>query len=148
MTQEICIQNIYDYNREVKNGNLILTPKKIYLSETELYNQNLGNSRICSNIITSNGKPISEKKKYQSALIDMWKEMSPQKILQNTTFNFKLTNENGTNGYRWCSKINMSFQNKDSNGTMREIIKMVKLNNFKMEISIILENKKQIYFKV
>ena len=48
----------------------------------------------------------------------------------------------------WNEKINMSYQNKDSNGSMREIIHMCKLNNYKMDISIKLENNKNINFKL
>ena len=54
--------------------------------------------------------------------------MPTQKILQETTFNFKLSNENGYNGYLWCEDINMSFQNKDAKNTIIEILKMIKVN--------------------
>jgi hypothetical protein len=74
--------------------------------------------------------------------------MLPQNILQNTTFNFKLTNENGERGYRWEPLINMSFQSKDSNGTMKEIIKMIRINNYSMDISIGLETNQIIHFKI
>ena len=54
--------------------------------------------------------------------------MPTQKILLETTFNFKLSNENGYNGYLWCEDINMSFQNKDAKNTIIEILKMIKVN--------------------
>ena len=38
--------------------------------------------------------------------------MPTQKILQTTTFNFKLTNENYEKGYKWDDDINMSYQSK------------------------------------
>ena len=50
---------------------------------------------------------------YRPICIDIWKSMPTQKILQETTFNFKLSNDN-CNGYMWCEDINMSFQNKDA----------------------------------
>ena len=53
---------------------------------------------------------ISTKKKYRSVLLDLWKFMPTQRILQTSTFNFKMTNENGKNGYKWCDDIKMSFQ--------------------------------------
>jgi len=46
-------------------------------------------------------------------------------ILQNTTFNIKLTNENGNKGYHFYSEINMSVQAKDANGTFKEIIRIL-----------------------
>ena len=42
----------------------------------------------------------------------------------------------------------MSYQNKDANGSMREIIHMCKLNNYTLDISIKLENDKNINFKI
>jgi len=48
--------------------------------------------------------------------------MSASIILQNTTFNIKLTNENGKCGYIWKPEINMSIQGKDAPGTLKEII--------------------------
>lgn len=42
-------------------------------------------------------------------------------------------------GYTWCSDINMSFQNKDASGTLREIINMLKVNNMSINLSIKLE---------
>jgi len=42
----------------------------------------------------------------------------------------------------------LSFQSKDSNGTMKEIIKMCKINNYRLDISIKLENNKLIHFKI
>ena len=68
-------------------------------------------------------------------------------ILQNTTFNIKLTNENGNKGYIWYSEINMSVQNKDSNGTFKEIIKMINLNSYKIDIGIELSNNEKINYK-
>jgi len=74
--------------------------------------------------------------------------MPTQKILQTTTFNFKLTNENCENGYNWNDSIRMSFQSKDSMGTLKEIINMVKVNKFTIELSIKLETDRIIHFKI
>jgi hypothetical protein len=85
---------------------------------------------------------ITEKTKYRTILIDIWKVMSAQKILQKTTFNFKLSNMNGIDGYNWNSELNMSFQSKDATLTMKEIINMIEINNFNIEIKIKLKNGK------
>ena len=74
--------------------------------------------------------------------------MPVQKILQTTTFNFKLTNENGEKGYNWCDDINMSFQNKDSTNTIKEIINMVKVNKLTMKLSIKLKTGRIIHFRI
>jgi hypothetical protein len=74
--------------------------------------------------------------------------MPTQKILQTTTFNFKLTKEIGEKGYTWCDDINMSFQNKDAKRTLKEILNMVKVNNYFFELSIKLETGRIVYYKI
>ena len=94
------------------------------------------------------GEIISTKTKYRSMLVDIYKLMPPQKILQTSTFNFKLTEEDGENGYHWCKDIHMSFQNKSATGTLKEIINMVKVNNFTIDLTIKLETGRIIHFKM
>ena len=99
-------------------------------------------------IIKKEVRNISTNQSYRSLLVDVWKSMPTQKILQTTTFNFKLTNENGKKGYKWCDDINMSFQNKDIRGTLKEILNMVKLNKLTINLSVKLETDRIIYFKI
>jgi hypothetical protein len=73
--------------------------------------------------------------------------MPTSKILQTTTFNFKLTNEKGDKGYKWCDDIKMSFQNKDTHGSMKEIINMAKVNKFNIDLSIKLETGRIVHYK-
>ena len=65
---------------------------------------------------------------------------------ENTKFNYKLGNQNGERGFDYYPDLGISIQLKDSNNTMKEIIHMVKLNNYNMDISIELRNKKIINF--
>jgi hypothetical protein len=148
MCEQIRIPNIKNYIQEVINGELILTPIKQYLTETELNDTHIKHSTILECLIKKKDEKISTKKKYRSILIDIWKTIPAQKILQTTTFNFKLTNENGKKGYKWCDDINMSFQNKDTRGTLKEILNMVKLNKLTINLSIKLETDRIIYFKI
>ena len=74
--------------------------------------------------------------------------MPTQKILQTTTFNMKLTNHNGLNGYKWCPKLNLSIQHKDTNNTVKEILNMIKINNYSIKINIKLETNYIIKFKL
>ena len=147
MTDIIRIPNIDGYVQEIINGELILTPKKVYITEDQLYLNCLLKSKIIQCIINTEDRVISNKR-YLSVLTDVWSEMPTQKILQNTTFNFKLTDEKGEKGYKWIDKIKMSCQGKDANSTMKEIVDMVKLNNYTMDISIKLDNEKIINFKI
>lgn len=148
MTEQIRIPNIKNYTQEIINGELILTPKKQYMTENELNMTNITNSTIKECIIKNEEEIISINKSYRSVLVDIWKSMPTQKILQTTTFNFKLTNENGVKGYKWCDEIHMSFQNKDARGTLKEIINMVTVNKLTIELSIKLETDRIVNFKI
>jgi hypothetical protein len=148
MSEIIRIPNIENYNQEIINGELILTPKKVYISEDELNNTDIRFSNILECIIKKGDEVISSnRKKYRPILIDVWKHMSIRRILQTTTFNFKLTNES-IDGYNWCPDINMSFQSKDAKNTLKEIIEMVKENELNINLSIKLQIGNIIYFKI
>ena len=149
MTELIRIPNIENYTQEIINGELILTPKKQYMTENELNMTQITHSTIEECVIKKEEENISTSKScYRSVLIDIWKSMQVQKILQTTTFNFKLTNENGEKGYRWCNDIHMSFQNKDATGTLKEILNMVKVNKLTIKLSIKLETGRIVHFKI
>ena len=148
MTEIIRIPNIENYTRQIINGELIITPKTQYITENELNMTQITNSKIESCIIKKEGTNISTSKSYRSVLVDVWKSMSPNKILQTTTFNFKLTKEIGKKGYRWCDDIRMSFQSKDAKGTLKEILNMVKVNKLTIDLSIKLETGRIVHFKI
>ena len=148
MTEIIRIPNIQNYTQEIINEELILTPKRNYISVNEMIITNIKKSTIKDCLIKKKEEIISINTRYQSILNDIWKSMTTQKILQNTTFNFKLTNENGEKGYNWSNEISMSFQGKDANGTFKEIINMIKVNNMSINISIQLHTGEMIYFKI
>ena len=148
MSEVIRVINIDKYTQEIINGELILTPKKQYITENELKLTKITHSNIEECLIKKDDEIISTKKKYRSALVDIWKYMPAQKILQTSTFNFKLTNENGEKGYKWCDDIHMSYQNKNAKGTLMEIIKMVKVNKFTLNLSIQLKTSQIIHFKI
>jgi hypothetical protein len=59
----------------------------------------------------------------------------------------KLSDEDGIHGYKWSPELKMSIQNKDSNYTMKEVLKMIKVNNYSIQISIRLETGKTINYK-
>lgn len=147
MTEIIRIPNIEKYTQEIINGELILTPKENYITEDELNRSILNSSKILNCIVKNGEEIISNKTKYRSILTDIWKSMPTQKILQTTTFNMKLTDENGINGYSWSPELKMSIQGKDSKYTMKEVLNMIKVNNYSIQISILLETGKTINYK-
>lgn len=147
MSQVIRIPNIEEYILEIINNELILTPKKKYITEDELNKISLTHSKIIFFKVHKEEEIISSgRKSFRSVLVDIWKSLPTQKILMNTTFNFKLLNENGEKGYYWCDDIQMSFQNKDVNGTFKEILHMTKVNNLTIKLSIKLETDRIINF--
>lgn len=148
MSEIIRIPNIEKYTQEIINGELILRPKEIYITEEELKRTLLTHSKVIDCIVKSNEEMITNKTKYYSILQSIWKSMPTQKILQTTTFNMKLTDEKGLNGYTWHPELNLSIQRKDAKNTMMEIINMIKVNNYSMKISIKLENENIIQFKI
>ena len=148
MTELIRIPNIENYTQEIINGELILTPKKQYMTENELNMTQITHSTIEECIIKKEEENISTNTSYRSVLVDIWKFMPTQKIIQTTTFNFKLTKENGEKGYKWCDDIHMSFQNKDATGTLKEILNMVKVNKLTIKLSIKLETGRIVHFKI
>ncbi len=148
MSEIIRIPNIENYTQENINGELVLQLKSIYITEDELNRTILNSSKILDCIVKNGEDIVSNKTKYRSILDDIWFSMRAQKILQTTKFNMKLTKENGLYGYKWCPRLNLSIQNKDANYTIKEIINMVKVNNYSIQITIKLETDKIIKFKL
>ena len=136
------------YKLEIINGEIILTPKECFVTEDEINRTTLISSKILNCIVKNGEEIISEKTGYQPILNDIWYSMPTQKILQTTTFNMKLTNENGLKGYNWNSKLNLSIQGKDANKSMKEILNMIKVNNYSIDITFEIETKKIIRFKL
>lgn len=143
MTDIIRIPNIENYTQEIINGELILTPKNIdiFINEENFKKIDFSHAKIIEcNIYYDKNIICSNKRNWRSILINVWKSMPTQKILQNTTFNFKLEKMSGSLGYHWCPIINMSFQNKDSRGCIEELITMLNLNKYNMYIKIELKD--------
>jgi hypothetical protein len=151
MNNIIRIPNICNYQHQIINNELVLTPISIFrlISLDELVNLNLTNSNIIDCIITDNDNEIVPllNNTYRRILISIYRTLPASFILQNTTFNIKLTNESGYRGYTWHPEINMSIQGKDSNGTFKEIIRMINLNNYKIDIKIDLFNNEKINYR-
>lgn len=103
-------------------------------------------SKILKCEVKNNDKIITDAKKYRTILDKIWLTMTSQQIQNTTTFNVKPTYEVGIDGYKWNSKLNLSVQNKDAKGTFREIINMIKINGYSIEIDIELKSGKILNF--
>jgi len=152
MTEIIRVQNIQNYIIEYINGDLILTPKQqqpIYITEDELMLTSVSGSSILEcNIKNVECFPISSgRNKYAPILIDIFEMMDPITIIKESTFNFKLTDEDGLHGYHWYPCLKLSIQSKCANDTLKEIIRMVKFNNCSIKLCIKLKTAEIIHFK-
>jgi hypothetical protein len=153
MSEIITIPNIDIYSQEIIDGVLFLTPKnQTITSQFEFlnnYNHLFNGSSIIECIIINNinQKIISNnQKKYTSILQDIWKSMPTQLIIQETTFKFKLTDENNNKGYKWCPELMMSYQRKDAKDSITEMLKMCNLNNYSINFKIKLSSNAIINF--
>ncbi len=144
MEKEIKIPHISNYIMEIVDDTLILTSKLNYITESDMNKTCLIDSIVLSCKI--NDEEV-DRLKYKSILIYIYKKMTATMIVQNTEMNIKLI-ETNENGYTWYKDLGMSIQGKDSNLTFKEILRMIKLNQMKLEIEIQLKNKEIIRFIV
>lgn len=128
--KEIVIDNIDYYDVRQEGGKLILTPK---------LPKSMTGVKILKCIITekeTNSVISNNKTSFRGIMINIWKSMSKELILTNTTFNIKDSKENGAKGYHYQKDLIFSFQSKGADGTWKEIIKMVRLNQYQMDVSL------------
>ena len=59
--------------------------------------------------------------------------MQKEEIKRKCTCNISDIDENGKYGYQWIKKLKLSYQYKDANGTMKEILNMIKINNYSID---------------
>ena len=149
MRDTICIEKISMYSQTIVNDTLILKLIEKYVTREELKFIDLSSSKVVWCEIFHHENTISLGRRFFiQILIDVWKNTPVQQILQNTIFNFKLTEERGEKGYNWNDDINMSYQSKKTNDTMCEIINMCVLNGFSLNIKIILKNNDTIILNI
>jgi len=122
-------------------------PKMQYLTERELLSRSITDCMLddCE-IKTRDGKKVSSgRMMWDLLLVDLWKSIPRQKLLENTTFNFK---ENLEKGYYWCREINLAYQYKDQDESLKEIIALVKANDLTIDLSIKVSPNNFIGFKI
>lgn len=96
-------------------------------------------SKILYSCIKHGNIIISNKLKYTHILTDIWEQMSIRNILNNTIFTFKI-GEHIEPGYKYYERIDMSYRLQIAEITLKEILGMCTLNNYKICIIIQLLN--------
>ena len=142
------IHNSENCALEIINGVLMLTPSNVFIIEEEFQKKDfLNDSIILQCEIKNNEEIISKKTTYMGLLIDVWKTMSIERVIQTTKCKFSLKDENENNMLVWYEEINMYVATKDANNTFKELLNMIKINNYSIIISIKLKEGRVIQFK-
>jgi hypothetical protein len=139
------IPNISNCTFRIENDNLILEP--CFITEEKLLRCNLGSSTIINCVVKdSEGDVISGgKNKYQPILTDIWNNMTKLEVTDNTSFSVTETTKKN---YSYNKKHGFYYLGKNADGVIEEMIKMIKLNNFSMNIKIELREGELINFKI
>jgi len=158
MSKVIRIENIQNYTLVFSDNTLTLTPKEQgflteepeILTENELIMLDLSNVTILSSVIKSGSTIISDKTTLVSVLFDTLNSMTREKVIETTNLNYILNHntEDGTGDYYWSRLLNISFYCAiNDNDILKEILHMVKINNYTINLSIKLNNGKIVNFK-
>jgi hypothetical protein len=140
---QIIIPNIDQYMQQIINGNLVLTKIISYISENDLFQKNLRNSKILECKINGNNINVN---KYKKLLIHVYSDMDTNIIIQNTILNIT-TEKIWEKGFEYHDTLNISIQGADAKRTLREIIKMISVKNHTMELKIKLNDDEIINYK-
>lgn len=139
------IPNISNYNIRFENNNLILEP--CFITEEELLSCNLGSSNIVNCVVKNpEGDVISGgKNKYQPILTDIWNNMTEEEVVGNTNYTISKT---AKKNYSHNKNHGIYYLGRNANGVIEEMIKMIKLKNFSMNIEIELREGNLINFRI
>ena len=137
------------YKVETINGEIIVSLKQKYISDKELNKINLAKSHILNCIIKNKNSNtiITKHTKYFSILKEIWHTMSPTRVVKTSDFKIEIGDKKCVKGYIFDKNLGLSIQRKDANQTMKEIINMLRVNNYSIDIKIQLNGGKVINYK-
>ena len=166
--KEICISNNIksriDYESRMIELNIPSMPEELYskylsfneeeisiieivnyLTEKELFNKVLENSKIKKCKINNEDINIFN---YRPILINIYDKMDKETIFKNTKLNCK-EEEINNKGFVYYEKFKLSIQGASAEKTLSEIVNMIKVNKWNMQIQIQLKNNDEIInFKI
>jgi len=142
MDNTITIQNIQEFTQQIINGNLVLTRIIPFINEATLFKKNLRGSIITECKINNDNNDI---KKYKKLIVYLYSITNIDTILQHTILNIS-QQEIYDKGFEYYSQLGLSIQGADSRRTLKEIINIIKINNYSMELKIKLKNDEIISF--
>ena len=140
----IEINYLQDYTVQFGINCMILERIEKYLSELLLFEKDLKGSKIIGCIVNDKNSNIN---KYHQLLIHLYSEVDLNTILQNSTLNISL-DKISEKGFKYYDDIGLSIQSVEARKTLKEIINIVKVMNYSLELRIKLKNEETIRFKI
>jgi hypothetical protein len=136
MANIITIPNVNEYTLKFINSNLILTRIKPVITKEELLETDLRHSKITFCKINDN---ILDVLTYRGLRNYIYERTNKQTIINNTIL--KIKEEKITdNGFKYIEKLHLSVQGANADRTLKEIINMIEINKFNLELKIKLFN--------
>lgn len=77
---------------------------------------------------------------YRNILIHIFKCMGREKVLEQSKFRFADKENHGKRGYIWNKDLQVCILGYDANNTLKEIARLIKNNNYNLEMKIKLKN--------
>ena len=150
--KEISINDLLDAFRKNEDFRDIMIKEifKDYSTEQQLKKIDLVRSNIKACIIKDGKKVISSgESRYARIFVDVMKAIkSHTEIANNCSANFSSDKQDkGVKGYRYVDGLELAYQGKDSNGTLQDIIQLVKYKKYTMYLEIELQDGRRVYFK-
>lgn len=142
MDNTITIPNIQEFTQHIIDGNLILTRITPFIDEATLFKKNLRGSIIVDCKINNINNDIH---KYKKLLIYLYSTTDRETILQNTILNIS-QQEKYDKGFKYYKNLDLSIQGADARRTLKEIINIINIKNYIMELKIKLKNDEIISF--
>jgi hypothetical protein len=139
----ITIENIQQFTQQIINGNLVLTRINPFIDEVTLFQQDLLGSKIKECKINNVNHDIN---KYKKLIVYLYSTTDIETILQNTTLNISRQKIH-YKGFSYNNKLGLSIQGTDVRKTLKEIINIVNIKNYSIELKIELKNGEIIIFK-
>jgi hypothetical protein len=142
MDNTIIIPNIQEFTQQIINGNLVLTRIIPIINEVTLFQKNLRGSTIIECKINNISIDIH---KYKKLLIYLYSTTNIEVILQNTILNISQL-EIYDKGFEYYNELGISIQGADARRTLKEIINIIKIKNYSLDLKIKLKNNDNIHF--
>ena len=140
----ITIYKIEDFTQQVIDGNLVLTRINPFIEEGDLFKKDLRGSLIIECKINNEFVDV---KKYKKLLLTLYNDTDIDTILQNTILNIS-QQEIYEKGFDYYNHLGLSIQGADTRRTLKEIINILKLKHYRMELTIKLKNDEIVRFIV